>query len=132
AIAVANYQDSNFVHTGAFGDIPVRLTAKPAQLPAMVGKFADIGAAIDACEHWYGPYAWQRVGYVLTTDGALEIPTNIAYPDFMTGQSLFQNGGLLPHELGRHWWGDMVTPHTQQDMWLKEGPAEYAGRLVEE
>jgi len=132
AIAVANYQDSNFVHTGAFGDIPVRLTAKPAQLPAMVGKFADIGAAIDACEHWYGPYAWQRVGYVLTTDGALEIPTNIAYPDFMTGQSLFQNRGLFTHELGHHWWGDMVTPHTQQDMWLKEGPAEYAGHLVEE
>src|SRR5690606_25967486 len=75
---------------------------------------------------------WQRVGYVLTTDGALEIPTNIAYPDFMTGQSLFQNRGLFTHELGHHWWGDMVTPHTQQDMWLKEGPAEYAGHLVEE
>lgn len=98
----------------------------------MLGKFADIGAAIDACEHWYGPYPWQRVGYVLTTDGALEITTNIAYPDFMTSQSLFQNRGLFTHELGHHWWGDIVTPHTQQDMWLKEGPAEYAGHLVEE
>ncbi len=132
AIAVADYRDTNFVHIGANGDIPVRLTAKPAQLQAMVGKFADIGAAIDACEYWYGPYAWQRVGYVLTTDGALEIPTNIAYPDFMTSQSLFQNRGLFTHELGHHWWGDMVTPRTQQDMWLKEGPAEYSGHLVEE
>ncbi|MGB3869354.1 MAG: M1 family aminopeptidase [Flavobacteriales bacterium] len=132
AIAVADYRDTNFVHAGANGDIPVRLTAKPAQLQAMVGKFADIGAAIDACEYWFGPYAWQRVGYVLTTDGALEIPTNIAYPDFMTSQTLFQNRGLFTHELGHHWWGDMVTPHTQQDMWLKEGPAEYSGHLVEE
>ena len=132
AIAVADYRDTNFVHTGANGDIPVRLTAKPAQLQAMMGKFADIGAAIDACEYWYGPYAWQRVGYVLTTDGALEIPTNIAYPDFMTSQSLFQNRGLFTHELGHHWWGDMVTPYSQQDMWLKEGPAEYSGHLIEE
>jgi aminopeptidase N len=132
AIAAADYQDTDFVHAGANGDIPVRLTAKPAQLAAMTAKFADIGAAIDACEYWYGPYAWQRVGYVLTTDGALEIPTNIAYPDFMTSQSLFENRGLFTHELGHHWWGDMVTPRTQQDMWLKEGPAEYSGHLVEE
>lgn len=132
AIAAADYHDTDFVHAGANGDIPVRLTAKPAQLAAMTGKFADIGAAIDACESWYGPYAWQRVGYVLTTDGALEIPTNIAYPDFMTSQSLFENRGLFSHELGHHWWGDMVTPRTQQDMWLKEGPAEYSAHLVEE
>lgn len=132
AIAAADYQDTDFVHAGANGDIPVRLTAKPAQLGAMTAKFADIGAAIDACEHWYGPYAWQRVGYVLTTDGALEIPTNIAYPDFMTSQNLFENRGLFTHELGHHWWGDMVTPRTQQDMWLKEGPAEYSAHLVEE
>ncbi len=132
AIAVADYQDSNYVHTGAFGDIPVRLTAKPAHLAGMAAKMVDVGAAIDACEHWYGPYAWQRVGYVLTTDGALEIPTNIAYPDFMPSQPQADNRALLTHELGHHWWGDMVTPHTQQDMWLKEGPAEYSGHLVEE
>lgn len=132
AIAVADYRDTNFVHSGAYGEVPVRLTAKPSRLAAMAGKFVDIGAAIDACEYWYGPYAWQRVGYVLTTDGALEIPTNIAYPDFMPTQSLAENRGLFTHELGHHWWGDMVTPRTQQDMWLKEGPAEYSGHLVEE
>ncbi len=132
AIAVADYVDTDFVHVGANGDIPVRLTAKPSQMAAMEAKFTDIGAAIDACEYWYGPYAWQRVGYVLTTDGALEIPTNIAYPDFVTSQSVFENRGLFTHELAHHWWGDMVTPRTQQDMWLKEGPAEYSAHLIEE
>ncbi|HMN06163.1 MAG TPA: M1 family aminopeptidase [Flavobacteriales bacterium] len=132
AIAVANYADSNYVHAGAYGDVPVRLTAKPEKLTAMAGKMVDVGAAIDACEWWYGPYAWGRVGYVLTTDGALEIPTNIAYPDFMPGQPQADNRRLLTHELGHHWWGNIVTPHTQQDMWLKEGPAEYSAHLVEE
>lgn len=132
AIAVANYQDSNYVHIGAYGDVPVRLTAKPDRLTAMAERMVDVGAAIDACEHWYGPYGWGRVGYVLTTDGALEIPTNIAYPDFMPTQTQAQNRKLLTHELGHHWWGNMVTPHTQQDMWLKEGPAEYSAHLIEE
>ena len=132
AIAVADYRDSNFVHSGAYGDVPVRLTAKPTQLAAMAGRFGDIGSAIDACEFWFGQYPWQRVGYVLTTDGALEIPTNIAYPDFMPSQSIKQNRGLFTHELGHHWWGDIVAPRTQNDMWMKEGPAEYSSHLIEE
>ncbi|MBK7382619.1 MAG: hypothetical protein IPI81_04685 [Flavobacteriales bacterium] len=132
AIAVADYAEHNYIHSGANGDIPVTLSAKPAALAAMVGKFGDLDAAIDACEYWYGPYAYGRVGYVLTTDGALEIPTNVAYPDFMPGQSIGQNRKLFTHELGHHWWGDVVTPHVHNDMWLKEGPAEYSAHLVEE
>lgn len=132
AIAVAAYQDHDYVHTGANGPIPVRLTAKAPQLSAMIAKMVDVGAAIDAGEFWYGPYIWGRVGYVLTTDGALEIPTNIAYPQFMTGQTIQNNRGLLAHELGHHWWGDAVTPFVHNDMWLKEGPAEYTDHLVEE
>ena len=132
AIAVADYQDSSYTHTGAFGPVPVTLTAKPAQLNAMVGKLVDLGAAIDACEYWYGPHAFSRVGYVLTTDGALEIPTNIAYPQFMTGQSAFDNRGLYSHELGHHWWGDVIAPYNHEDMWFKEGPAEYTSHMLEE
>jgi aminopeptidase N len=131
-VAVADYQEHVYTHAGAFADIPVTLRAKATQLPAMVQGFADLGAAIDACEHWYGPYAYGRVGYALTTDGALEIPTNVAYPQHMTGQSAASNRKLYTHELGHHWWGDQVTPRVHNDMWLKEGPAEYSAHLLEE
>lgn len=132
AIAVADYVNYEYTHTGAYGEIPVTLRAKPANMSGMQSVFVNLGAAIDACEHWYGPHGWSRVGYVLTTDGALEIPTNIAYPQFMTGQSISDNNGLLSHELGHHWWGDMVTPHVHNDMWMKEGPAEYSSHLMVE
>lgn len=132
AVAISAYTDHDYVHTGVNGDIPVRLTAKANNLPDMIANFGDLGAAIDACEHWYGPYAYGRVGYVLTTDGALEIPTNVAYPQFMTGQPIADNRRLFTHELGHHWWGDVVTPRVHNDMWLKEGPAEYSAHLIEE
>lgn len=132
AIAVGPYVDHDYVHSGAYGDIPVRLTSKAADSNAMQTKFADLGYAIDALEHWWGPYAWERVGYVLTTDGALEIPTNIAYPRFMVEQSNFANGDLFAHELGHHWWGDLVAPTVHNHMWLKEGPAEYSSHLFVE
>ena len=132
AVAVSAYVDSEYVHTGINGDIPVRLSAKASELEDMVDKFGQLGAAIDVCEHWFGPYPYDRVGYVLTTDGALEIATNIAYPEFMTSQAVPENRQLFTHELGHHWWGDHVTPHIHNDMWLKEGPAEYSGHLVDE
>jgi aminopeptidase N len=132
AIAVADYVDVDYVHTGAFGEVPVRLTGKPANIGAMQNVMVNVGAAIDALEYWYGPYIWERVGYVLTTDGALEIPTNIAYPQFMVSESIISNNNLLSHELGHLWWGDVVTPHIHNDMWLKEGPAEYSSHLLTE
>ena len=105
--------------------MPVRLTAKPADINQMVNKFQDIGYAIDALEYWYGPHAWERVGYVITTDGALEIPTNIAYPQYMVGEPVASNSDLLTHELGHQWWGNIVAPYIHNHMWLKEGGAEY-------
>jgi aminopeptidase N len=132
AIAVADYVDVDYVHSGAFGDVPVRLTGKPSNIGAMQNVMVNVGAAIDALEYWYGPYIWERVGYVLTTDGALEIPTNIAYPQFMVSESVISNNNLLSHELGHLWWGDVVTPHIHNDMWLKEGPAEYSSHLLTE
>lgn len=132
AFAVSNYVDSNYVYTSEYGDIPVRLTAKPEDINQMVNKFAELGYAIDACEYWYGPYAWERVGYVLTTDGALEIPTNIAYPRFMIEENVASNSDLLTHELGHQWWGNIVAPYIHNHMWLKEGGAEYTNTLFAE
>jgi aminopeptidase N len=132
AMAVGPYVDHDYTHEGAYGDIPVRLTSKAADTGVMQQKFADLGYAIDALEYWWGPYAWERVGYILTTDGALEIPTNIAYPRFMVEQSNFANGDLFAHELGHHWWGDLVAPTIHNHMWLKEGPAEYSSHLFVE
>ncbi|HRH69160.1 MAG TPA: M1 family aminopeptidase [Flavobacteriales bacterium] len=132
AVAVSAYVDHDYVHSGTNGDIPVRLTSKVPNQNNMINRFADLGAAIDACEYWYGAYPYERVGYVLTTDGALEIPTNVAYPQSMLNQNIIDNRGLYAHELGHHWWGDVVTPRVHNDMWLKEGPAEYSGHLLEE
>jgi hypothetical protein len=132
AIAASNYEDLDYTHIGNYGPVPIRLTAKPADTASMRSKFQSLGLAIDACEHWYGPTGWDRVGYILTTKGALEIPENIAYPQSMMGQSGAVNRNLYAHELGHYWWGDWIAPYNHNDMWLKEGPAEYSSHLAVE
>ena len=132
AIAVSDYQDFDTVHTGLYGEVPIRLTARPQNLQSMINRFVDLPVCIDALEDWWGPHAWERVGYVITTDGAMEHPTNIAYPLSMLEQSNFQNEGLYGHELGHHWWGNMLSPLVHNHMWIKEGFAEYSSHLFEE
>ncbi|WP_306641217.1 M1 family aminopeptidase [Sanyastnella coralliicola] len=129
AIAVAEYETTSFVHEGVYGDVDVTLTSKPEHQGAMNNTFQEVGIAIDACEYWWGPNPWSRVGYVYTTDGALEIPTNIAYPQFMANESLNSNAELFTHELGHYWWGDVITMIEHNHMWIKEGPAEYSSQL---
>lgn len=130
SIAAANYSVSRFIHPASSGDIPVELIAKPADLTQMTKQFEKIGTAVDAYEYWFGPYRFERVGYVATTVGGMEHPTNVAYP-ISTVQSgtLLQNERLYGHELGHHWWGDITTLDDARDMWIKEGTAEYSSHL---
>ena len=132
AIAASDYRDLTFTHQGNYAPVPVKLSAKPADTAAMRLKFGSLDDAINSCEFWYGPTGWPGVGYVLTTDGALEIAGNIAYPQFMMGQTYAENRGLLAHELGHFWWGNWIAPYNHNDMWLKEGPAEYSSHLTVE
>ncbi|NND95553.1 MAG: hypothetical protein HKN45_11880 [Flavobacteriales bacterium] len=132
AIAAADYITISYDHEGAFGSIPVELQARSGQEGNMESKFQNLPSAIDALEYWFGPYIWNKVGYVMTTVGAMEHATNIAYPQSMMSQSIYANDGLLSHELGHLWWGDITSPEIHNHMWLKEGHAEYSQHLMRE
>lgn len=130
SIAVANYAVSTIDHQGIDTIIPIQLIAKPGDLAKMVNQFEKMGMAIDAFEYWFGPYRFERVGYVATTVGAMEHPTNVAYPiSSILNSTLIQNERLYGHELGHHWWGDITTLDDARDMWIKEGNAEYSSHL---
>ena len=132
AIAASDYREIAYNHNGIYGLVPVKLRAKPADTTLMRSKFSSLGSAIDACEYWYGATGWPGVGYSITTVGALEITGNIAYPINMLSQSNADNRNLYAHELGHYWWGNWIAPYNHNDMWLKEGPAEYSGHLTAE
>ncbi len=130
-VAVANYAEDNFVHQGAYGDIPVQIVAKPGDMTDARNSLAFLPDAIDCLEFWYGPYVWNRVGYVMTLRGAMEHAGNIAYPDNSVNGGVLSTR-LMTHELCHHWWGNIITVNYAPDMWIKEGNAEYGAHLIEE
>ena len=133
SIAVSNYVTNNSVHEGLNGDLAVQLIARPNNIDDMSISFAGLGQAIDALEYWYGPYQWERVGYVATPVGAMEHPTNIAYPTSLAfNGNNFAQRRLMAHELAHCWFGNVATVGSPSDMWFKEGNAEYGAHLMTE
>ena len=131
SIAASDYLVHHDVHPGEAADIPVQLIAQPGDIGAMIDNFENLGGAINALERWYGPYQWDKIGYVMTSRGAMEHSMLIAYPDGV-GAGNVDNTGLMSHELAHHWWGNYVSPRTAMDMWVKEGGAEYGYHLTVE
>jgi aminopeptidase N len=129
SVAVADYTQVNWNIAAANGNLPVVLAARPTDTTAIKNGFVHLPNAVLGFENYYGPYVWNRVGYCLVpfNSGAMEHATNIAYPQAAT--SITYESQLMAHELSHHWWGDLMTCETQDDMWLNEGMASYSERL---
>jgi hypothetical protein len=133
SVAVSDYVYLNRTFSGVNGPMPVKLAARPADTTALNGSFANLENAFDIYEAAFGPYRWDRVGYsvVPMAGGAMEHAMNIAYPKMLiNGNTTYQS--VMAHELSHHWWGDLVTCTTAEDMWINEGSASYCEYLFTE
>jgi hypothetical protein len=133
SVAVADYTQVNWSTPVMTGTVPIVLTARAVDTTAMKSGFVNLKTAIAGFENYYGPFVWNRVGYCLVpfNNGAMEHATNISYPQVAAG-SLAYEADIMAHELSHHWWGDLMTCETQEDMWLNEGMASYSERLFKE
>lgn len=131
SVAVAPFKIIEWLYDGQAADVPVRVSA--LDTTKVSTTFVNLLGAMAAFENAYGPVMFDRVGYCIVpfSGGAMEHPTNIAYPTFaMTGNTQYES--LMTHELSHHWWGDQVTCSTPEDMWINEGWASYSVYLFDE
>ncbi|MFH1321607.1 MAG: M1 family aminopeptidase [Bacteroidota bacterium] len=127
SVAVAGYATVNISYNGINGPIPIMLNALPSDTTKLKNSFLHLTDAIGVYETYYGPHQFDRIGYNLVpvVGGAMEHATNIAYHRSFADGSLWAED-IMAHELSHHWWGDMVTCETAEDMWLNEGFAVYS------
>jgi hypothetical protein len=131
SVAVGDYARWTDVYEGINEDIPVEIWVKPQDSLKVDGSFQNLNAILAIYEDKFGPYRWDRVGYVGTAIGAMEHVTNIAYPHFAINGGLDYES-LLAHEISHMWFGNNVTCATAEDMWLNEGWAVFSDALYQE
>lgn len=131
SFALSNYQFLKDTVQARQGVLPILLAAKAADTANLKASFVNLKPTLKAFEHYFGPYRWPRIGYAATTVGAMEHATSISYPLSLINGNL---GGesIMAHELAHHWWGNLVTCQTADDMWINEGMAEYCSHLYQE
>jgi hypothetical protein len=133
SVAVAKYKQVNWSTPTLTGNKAITLAAVAGDTTALKNGFVNLKNCITGFENYFGPYKWNRFGYVLVpfNSGAMEHATNIAYPRAVAGSMQYE-ASLMAHELSHHWWGDLITCETQEDMWINEGMASYSAFLFQE
>ena len=127
SVAISNYEELAYSH----GGVPYMLMARAADTIKLKNSFVNITQTHDAYEDFFGPYFWDKMGYVLTTVGAMEHATSIHYPRNLANGNL-SGEDIMAHEMAHHWWGNLITCATAEDMWINEGMAEFSSHLYEE
>lgn len=126
SVAVGRYTLLEYQFTGLERSYPVIIAVVPADTIKAKTSLQRLNQAIQCFETKYGPYAFDRVGYVGVpfNAGAMEHATNIAYPLYaINGNFTYET--LFAHELAHMWWGNLATCSTAADMWLNEGWASF-------
>lgn len=126
SVAVGSYKLVPDTFHGIEGSIPINIYARPTDSTKAVNSFINLKEILSAFETSFGPYRWNRVGYVSVpfNGGAMEHATNIAYPASSIDGTLTDEY-LYAHELAHHWFGDLITCNAPEDMWINEGWASF-------
>jgi aminopeptidase N len=118
--------------------------ALPEDLEKAKAQFAQVPEMLDAYEHYFGEYPFDKDGYKLiqVPYAGMEHQTAVAYGN------KFENGyygrdwtgvGISPkfdfiiiHESGHEWFGNAVSAADVSDMWIHEGWTTYMESLYVE
>jgi len=133
SVAVSNYVLVSDTFNSMNGPIPIGIYVLPNDSVDAIGSFAHLKQILAGYEQYFGPYRWERVGYVGVpfNSGAMEHATNIAYPSaVINGNSTYEY--LYAHELSHHWFGDYLTCASAEDMWINEGWAVFCESFYHE
>ncbi|WP_129306426.1 M1 family metallopeptidase [Streptomyces sp. L2] len=126
---------ATYLATATIGKFDVRTGRTPGGIPIYVAidpvlknsnsvdVYAVTAAATDYWSKLFGPYPFEETGAIVDdmpeAGFSLEVQSKPAY-------SAVRNETTIVHELAHQWFGDSVSVHRWQDVWLNEGFASYA------
>jgi aminopeptidase N len=133
ALNIGNYQHFSEKH----GATTLDYYALPDDLEKAKKQFAQVPEMMDAYEHYFGEYPFDKDGYKL-----IEVPyAGMEHQSAIAYGNHFENGyygrdwtgvGISPkfdfiiiHESGHEWFGNSITAADVSDMWIHEGWTTY-------
>jgi aminopeptidase N len=125
------------VHAGKYADLVdstypwIHYWVYPSQVDDATVHFQNTATMMDAFEYRYGPYPFERFGYVVVPlkemhhQTCATIAAGTITPDT-------RNDWRLANPLANQWWGCCVTVEDRRDLWLSRSFAMYSEAVFEE
>jgi aminopeptidase N len=125
------------VHAGKYEELVdptypwIRHFVYPYQVDDAAIHFQNVATMMDALAGRYGPYPFDRFGYVVVPQKEMHhqacatIPASMITPDT-------RNEWLLANLLGNQWWGCCVSVGDWRDLWLSRSFGMYSEALYVE
>jgi len=115
---------------GAAGTYPGLLGFLDHDSTEVVNTFSLMDRVIPILEERFGPYRWDRVGYVATPRGSMEHVGNVAFITDCMASDQEVCHSTMGHEFSHSWFGNLVTCATADDMWINEGGASFCEEIT--
>lgn len=129
-VAVADFNTIDTLFNGNDTVYPGLLGYLNHSTSGVQTAFGHMNKVIPMYERCFGPYRWDRVGYVSTPKGSMEHVGNIAFTTQCMASDAEACLATMSHEFAHSWFGNLITCATAADMWINEGGASFCEELA--
>lgn len=119
-------------YEGLYGTYPAIIGYDTHDSASVYQAYTILEDVVPAYERCFGPYRWDRIGYIATTKGSMEHVSNIGLVTDCMASSENVCQMVICHELGHAWFGNLITCASAGDMWINEGGATFCEEVATE
>ncbi|MDA1305947.1 MAG: M1 family aminopeptidase [Acidobacteria bacterium] len=120
-------------HVGDYNGVPIETWVFAQDRDAGFYDFAvPTRQALAFYSEWVGPYSYEKLANVQSNSvgGGMEAASVLFYaPGSVVGDRNTRWRNVVIHEIAHQWFGNAITEHDWDDVWLSEGFATYFTQL---